>query len=272
MPKKHLGQHFLSDPRILERIARFADFVPEDTVIEIGPGKGSLTKVLARKARHVIAIEIDPALALTLGDTMPGNVEILERDALDVDFTSIASGRYHLVANLPYNIATPLIGKFVLARSAIIAATVMVQKEVADRISASPGSRRYGSLSIGVQYYAFVERGPRVPPGAFVPKPKVHSQMIRMTWRSDVPDFPELMAFVRKSFSSRRKKLVNNISPMFPDLTRDALQGILDQEGLDPGVRPEDLSVQQFVEIHRSLTDGRAGASARGSRKTKRSR
>ena len=269
MPKKHLGQHFLSDPRILERITRFADFAPEDTVIEIGPGKGSLTKVLARQARSVIAIEIDPALALTLRNTMPENVEILEQDALEVDFTSIASGRYHLVANLPFNIATPLIANFVLARSAIIAATVMVQKEVADRISAAPGSRRYGSLSIGIQYYAFVERGPSVPPGAFIPKPKVHSQMIRLTWRSDVPDFPELMAFVRKSFSSRRKKLVNNLSPMFPDIPRGELQGILEQEGLDPGVRPEDLSVQQFVALHRSLTDGRAGASARPSRKTK---
>ena len=253
MPKKRYGQHFLSDPAILDRIVKFAQVPPDADVVEIGPGKGSLTEVLALGARRVIAVEVDADLIPGLRRAMPSNVEILERNALDVDFSTLAPNPVHLVANLPYNIATPLLERFVQARDSIAAVTIMVQREVADRIAAAPGSGDYGPLSLGIQYYARVDPGFLVEPGSFDPPPKVHSRLLRLTWKPNTPDAPRFIRFVKSAFSSRRKKLVNNLTGLLPELDRNALTGIMSELDLDTNLRPEGLSLEQFLELYAAI-------------------
>ncbi len=253
MPKKHLGQHFLSDTAILDRMVGFSQVATDDTVVEIGPGRGTLTATLAGRVRRVIAIELDRDLIFPLREQAGPNVEVIEGDALEVDFTCICPTRYHVVANLPYNVATPLIERFVAARAAIDSVTVMLQKEVAERILATSGGSQYGALSVGMQYYAAIEGGFTVPPGAFTPPPKVFSRVIRLTWHPDAVDLPEFVAFVRRAFASRRKKLVNNLAPIYPHLGRRNLIDILQRAAIDPDARPGDLPVEAFVRLHHSL-------------------
>ena len=249
MTRKRFGQHFLSDPGILDRIVEFARVAPRDRVVEVGPGRGALTTRLAEACSSVTAIEVDRDLIVSLRVAMPPNVTIVEQDALTVDYGSVAEPGYVLVANLPYNIATPLIERFIAARFSIRTVTVMVQKEVADRILASAGVADYGPLSVGVQYYASVEPGLVLPPGAFNPPPKVHSRMIRLEWRPGVPDNPAFIRFVRNAFSSRRKKLVNNLIPMLPGIERRKLVELLETAGIDQNARPEELSPEEFLRV-----------------------
>jgi 16S rRNA (adenine1518-N6/adenine1519-N6)-dimethyltransferase len=255
VPKKRFGQHFLTDPGILARIVQFSRIGPEDHVVEIGPGRGALTTRLAEVARTVTAVEIDTDLTGPLIRAMPANVTIIQRDALEVDYRDISMPPYALVANLPYNIATALVERFVDARASIGAVTVMVQKEVADRILSSPGGRDYGPLSIGIQYYARVESGFVLPPGAFRPAPRVHSRMIRLVWKPGVRDNPRFLRFVRSAFASRRKKLVNNLQAALPGTSREFLARTFEQHDLEPGVRPEDVSVEQFIALYCRLRD-----------------
>jgi len=255
--KKHLGQHFLTDPGILRRIIDFAAPAPTDTVVEVGPGAGSLTRLLAGCVTRVIAIEVDTDLVPRLRASMPPNVEIIEQDALDVDLLALAD-RFAIIANLPYNISTPLLSRFIQARRHISRVTVLVQKEVADRIVAPPGTRTYGPLSVGIQHYAHVRSGFLVPPGAFSPPPKVYSRVVRLDWREGVPDSPQFIDFVRRAFASRRKKLINNLAGIVPTLARTDLESALIRCGLDPGVRPEALAPGQFLalwELLRPSTD-----------------
>ncbi len=256
MAKKRFGQHFLTDPSILERIVSLARISPSETVVEVGPGRGSLTEAIARAAGRVVAIEIDRDLIAALGDRLPANVEVLEADALEVDFGTLTTEPFHLIGNLPYNIATPLLDRFIHARRHILSVTVMLQKEVADRILAEPGTSQYSPLSIGIQYYAEVTPGFTVPPGAFTPKPNVHSKVIRLTWRPDIPDSPDLIAFVRRAFSSRRKKLINNLAGMFPHMDRQGFIEALESCTLNPNARPENLSVEDFKKLHQVLNRG----------------
>ena len=247
--KKRFGQHFLSDRNILQRIVRLAAIKPEDTVIEIGPGAGALTRELAAAARRVVAIEIDRDLVPQLRGTMPDNVEIVEGDALDVEFPKSA----HVVGNLPYNVATPLLKKFIAARAHITDVTVMLQKEVAERIRAKPDSKDYGPLSVLVQYYATPIRGFTVPPGAFTPRPKVDSAVIRLEWKSGVPDNAAFTHFVHHAFGSRRKKLLNNLVAMFSRKTREELGNALEAAGISRDARAETLSVEQFLHVYNQL-------------------
>ena len=256
MPRKRLGQHFLTDPRILRRIVDFADPGAGSTVVEIGPGRGHLTRVLAERAGRVIAIEVDPDLAGPLRAAMPPNVEILGRDALEIDFPALAGEAYAVVANLPYNIATPLIERFIQARKRISSVTVLVQKEVAERILASPGTRVYGPLSVGIQHYAIPKGGFQVAPGAFRPPPKVHSRVVRLDWRAHVADVPGFRTFVGGAFSSRRKKLFNNLIAMFPGKGKEELAAALTACGLPPDIRPEGLTPGQFLALWRILSVG----------------
>ena len=253
MAKKRFGQHFLTDPSILERIVSFARISPTDTVVEIGPGRGSLTRAIARVARQVVAVEIDRDLIAELRGNLPANVELVEADGLEVDLTTLTNQPFHLIGNLPYNVATPLLDRFIRARHYIQSVTVMVQKEVADRILAEPGTRQYSPLSIGIQYYADVAPGFTVPPGAFAPTPKVQSRVIRLTWHSDRPDSPKLIPFVGRAFASRRKKLINNLNAMYPEMNRQALTEVLENLSLNPDLRPENLSVKDFVRLHHAL-------------------
>jgi 16S rRNA (adenine1518-N6/adenine1519-N6)-dimethyltransferase len=240
--KKRFGQHFLTDRSILKRIVRFAQ--PGNIIVEIGPGAGALTRELAAVAERVIAIEIDRDLIAGLRASMPANVEVVEGDALEAPFPGEP---FHLVGNLPYNVATPLLKRFIEHRNHILAATVMVQKEVADRIAAKPRTREYGPLSILVQYYANVKYGFTVPPGAFTPKPKVDSAVIRLTWKPGMPDARGFTDFVHQAFASRRKTLANNLSRMFPALDRAE---IVRRLGSHPAARPEELSVGEFLHVY----------------------
>jgi len=248
--KKRYGQHFISDRNLLQRIVSLARISPADTVIEIGPGTGSLTRELAEVASRLIAIEIDRDLIDGLRRNMPANVEIVEADALEVDFSAMAGAPVHIVGNLPYNVATALLQRFIAHRSQISDVTVMLQKEVAERIRALPGTRDYGPLSVLVQYYASPSWGFTVPPGAFTPPPKVDSAVIRLDWRPGVADFPAFTDFVHRAFSSRRKKLLNNLCGMLSSRSREDIAGILRSAGIPDGARPETLSVEDFLRVY----------------------
>ena len=248
--KKRFGQHFLSDPSILRRIVQFARLSPEDTVVEIGPGGGSLTLALAAAAHRVIAIEIDRDLIAELRAGVPSNVEIIEGDALEAVFPQMP---FHVVANLPYNVATALLKRFIDHRDQIIDMTVMIQKEVAERLSASPRTRDYGPLSVLIQYYASVAYGFTVPPGAFKPPPKVNSAVVRIDWKPGVPDDQRFTGFVHKAFSSRRKKLANNLQSMFSSLSRTDILQRLESAEIHPNARPEELSVAEFLRVYNQL-------------------
>jgi len=248
--KKRYGQHFISDRNILQRIVDLARIAPEDTVVEIGPGAGALTRELAAVAKRVVAVEIDRDLIAGLHARMPGNVEIVEGDALEVDFGKLAGGRFHLVGNLPYNVATALLKRFIESRAAIIDVTVMLQKEVAERVRATAGTRDYGPLSVLIQYYATPTWGFTVPPGAFTPRPKVDSAVVRLDWRDGVRSWPEFTDFVHRAFSSRRKKLINNLGPMLPNQSRDQLTKLLQTAGISLDARPETLTVEDFLRVY----------------------
>jgi 16S rRNA (adenine1518-N6/adenine1519-N6)-dimethyltransferase len=248
--KKRFGQHFLTNRSILNRIVQLAHITPQDTVLEIGPGRGTLTAVLAGVARRVIAIEIDRDLIPGLRSTVPSNVEIIEGDAVTID---LPAGPFHIVSNLPYNVAVPLFKRFVEDRNRILAATVMIQKEVADRLIAKPRTKAYGPLSLLIQYYANVTYGFTVPPGAFTPPPKVDSAVVRLDWKPGVPYAKAFTDFVHQAFTSRRKTLANNFVSMFGFLSRDEILHRLEQAGIRANARPEELSVDEFLRVYNLL-------------------
>jgi 16S rRNA (adenine1518-N6/adenine1519-N6)-dimethyltransferase len=248
--KKRFGQHFLTNKSLLQRIVRVAHINSEDTVVEIGPGKGKLTTALANVACRVIAIEIDRQLIPGLRSVVPSNVEIIEGDAMAIDFPI---GSFHIVSNLPYNIATPLLKRFVENRNRILAVTVMVQKEVAERLVARPHTKAYGPLSVLIQYYANVTYGFTVPAGAFTPPPKVESAVVRLEWKPGVPYAKAFTDFVHQAFTSRRKTLANNFVSMFGSLRRDEILRRLEQAGIPANARPEELSVDEFLHVYNLL-------------------
>lgn len=232
------------DRRILRRIVEFANI--RGNVVEIGPGAGALTRELAAVAKHVTAVEIDRDLISPLRAKMPENVHIIEGDALEVEFPA---GPFHLVGNLPYNVATPLFKRFIENRARIVDVTVMIQKEVAERLVAKPKTAEYGPLSILVQYYADVKYGFTVSSGAFKPKPKVDSAVVRLEWKSNTPDARGFTDFVHSAFSSRRKKLINNLMAIC-GCSRDGAAARLRAAGVEPNVRPEELSVDEFLRVY----------------------
>ena len=229
---------------------QLAHLNPEDTVVEIGPGAGSLTHVLAASVQRVVAIEIDRDLIPALRANMPSNVEVIEGDALEIDFPSAP---FHLVGNLPYNVATPLFKRFIENRDRVLSVTVMIQKEVAERLVARPRTAAYGPLSVLVQYYAQVTYGFTVPPGAFKPPPKVDSAVIRLEWKPDVAMATDFTDFVHHAFSSRRKTLVNNLLSMFGSLGREEILRHMEEAGIKPNARPEELSVSEFLRVYNQI-------------------
>jgi len=229
---------------------QLAHLSPEDTIVEIGPGAGSLTHVLAASVQRVVAIEIDRDLIPALRANMPSNVEVIEGDALEIDFPSAP---FHLVGNLPYNVATPLFKRFIENRDRVLSVTVMIQKEVAERLVARPRTAAYGPLSVLVQYYAQVTYGFTVPPGAFKPPPKVDSAVIRLEWKPDVAIATDFTDFVHHAFSSRRKTLVNNLLSMFGSLGREEILRHMEEAGIKPNARPEELSVSEFLRVYNQI-------------------
>lgn len=255
-PKRRLSQNFLFDPRLLDRIARATGATPADTVLEIGPGPGGLTAELAKYAGRVVAIEKDAALARRLVGRWP-NVEIIEGDALKLDWRATAGSPSLIAGNIPYNITTPLIDKALLPpRPDRI--VFLVQSEVADRITAAPGSEAYGALSAGVQAVARAKRLFRVPRGAFRPVPKVDSAVLSITpLEQPVVEEALLPAFRRTVvglFGFRRKQLLRGLREL-TGWPAEQLDAVLRDLGVDPIRRPETLTPAELAALTARLVD-----------------
>lgn len=263
--QKKYGQNFLIDKNILEKIVDAAQITDTDCVLEIGPGIGTMTQYLAERAGEVIAVEIDKKLIPILQDTLSpyNNVKILNEDILKVDIDRIVKEENNgnpikIVANLPYYITTPIIMQLFESHIALRSITVMVQKEVADRMQAEAGSKDYGALSLAVQYYSKPEIVTRVSASCFMPRPNVDSTVIHLT-RYDKPGLePEAEAYlfdvIRASFNQRRKTLVNGLanSPKL-NLNKEEIKKVLSNMGLSHDVRGETLTLERFIELSKSL-------------------
>lgn len=259
--QKKYGQNFLIDTSVLERIIRAAGITGEDLCLEIGPGIGTMTQYLAETAREVVAVEIDKNLIPILEETLSdyGNVTVIHDDILKVDLNRIVEQRnggrpIRVVANLPYYITTPIIMGLFEKQVPVKSITVMVQKEVAERMQAGPGTKDYGALSLAVQYYAEPEVVAKVPPNCFIPRPNVGSAVIRLTRHEkpivQVEDERKMFSVIRASFGQRRKTLVNSLSNA-PELgiSRDHAAAALEKMGLPLMIRGEALTLEQFAEL-----------------------
>ena len=268
-PSKSLGQNFIRDMSVIERIVDGAGIEPDDMVIEIGPGLGVLTSALASRAAFVTAVEIDGRLIPVLEETLKdyGNVRVINRDILKTDIGQLVeesrseglfSGKVHIVGNLPYYITTPIIMKLLEDNVPADSITVMMQKEVADRIRSAPGSRTYGAISAAVQYYCRVSKITDVPKEAFVPRPKVESTVLRLEPLKDekpqVKDENMYLRCVKAGFAQRRKTLLNSLSSA-GGIDKETVKMKLEAAGIDPGRRAETLTVEEFARMADSFSD-----------------
>lgn len=261
MFQKKFGQNFLIDTHVLEKIISAAGITKNDCVLEIGPGIGTMTQYLAENAGHVVAVEIDRNLIPILKETLAdyNNVTVINEDILRVDIKALAE-EYNggkpikVVANLPYYITTPIIMGLFESGVPIDNITVMVQKEVADRMKEGPGSKDYGALSLAVQYYAEPEIVANVPPNCFIPRPNVGSAVIRLTRHKEmsveVKDPALMFKIIRASFNQRRKTLQNGLgnAPELP-YTKEQIAAAIAEMGLTPTIRGEALSLAQFAQL-----------------------
>lgn len=259
--QKKFGQNFLIDTTVLDRIISSAEITKEDCVLEIGPGIGTMTQYLAERAGSVVAVEIDKALIPILEETLQDydNVTVINDDILKVDINRLVEekngGRpIKVVANLPYYITTPIIMGLFESRVPLKSITIMVQKEVADRMQVGPGTKDYGALSLAVQYYAKPEIVANVPPNCFIPRPNVGSAVIRLIRYEEPPvqvkDEKKMFALIRASFNQRRKTLVNGLGNAgLPGITKESAAAALAQMGLSPTVRGEALTLEQFARL-----------------------
>lgn len=265
--QKKFGQNFLIDTHVLEKIINAAGITKEDCVLEIGPGIGTMTQYLCEHAGRVVAVEIDKSLIPILDDTLGGyaNVTIINDDILKVDINKLVAeynngNPIKVVANLPYYITTPIIMGLFESNVPIHNITVMVQKEVADRMQVGPGSKEYGALSLAVQYYAEPYIVANVPPNCFIPRPNVGSAVIRLTRYQEPPvkaEDPEMMfRLIRASFNQRRKTLLNglNNSPEIP-YSKEQIGQAIEYLGLSPSVRGEALTLEQFAGLSDYFTE-----------------
>lgn len=267
MFQKRYGQNFLIDTRILERIIAASDITKDDMVLEVGPGIGTMTQYLCESAGKVIAVEIDKNLIPILeNDTLKDydNVRVINEDILKLDINKLVQeengGRpIKVVANLPYYITTPIIMGLFESHVPIESITIMVQKEVADRMQVGPGTKDYGALSLAVQYYARPEIIANVPPNCFMPRPNVGSAVIKLTRHEEVPvqvkDEKLMFKLIRAAFNQRRKTLQNSINNSTElSLNKEQVVNALDSMGLSQTIRGEALSLQQFAELANLLS------------------
>ena len=265
--QKKFGQNFLIDPHVLDKIIRAAEITEDDFVLEIGPGMGTMTQYLAYAAREVYAVEIDKSLIPILEDTLSDydNVTVINEDILKVDIAKLAEekngGRpIKVVANLPYYITTPIIMGLFESRVPLKSITIMVQKEVADRMQVGPGTKDYGALSLAVQYYAEPYIVANVPPNCFMPRPKVGSAVIKLTRYEkppvDVKDEGLMFRLIRASFNQRRKTLVNGIrnSGDF-SLSKEEIEDVFNRCDLPLNIRGEALTLEQFAMLANCIYD-----------------
>ena len=259
--QKKFGQNFLIDSHVLDKIVSAAGITKDDFVLEIGPGIGTMTQYLAASARKVFAVEIDKALIPILEDTLKefDNVQVINQDILKVDIKKLAEEHndgkpIKVVANLPYYITTPIIMGLFESQVPIDSITVMVQKEVADRMKVGPGTKDYGALSLAVQYYAEPYIVANVPPNCFMPRPNVGSAVIRLTRHTEpkivVKDEKFMFKLIRASFNQRRKTLQNGINNSAElSISKDAVVEALRKMGLSESIRGEALTLAQFAEL-----------------------
>ena len=259
--QKKFGQNFLIDTHVLEKIMDSAEITKEDCVLEIGPGIGTMTQYLAERAGQVVVVEIDKNLIPILEDTLSAydNVTIINNDILKVDINKITrelnEGKpIKVVANLPYYITTPIIMGLFESHVPLQSITIMVQKEVADRMQVGPGTKDYGALSLAVQYYAKPEIVAIVPPNCFIPRPNVGSAVIRLTRYENPPveveDERKMFALIRASFNQRRKTLVNGLTNAAElKLSKEQVLAALDQMGLPATIRGEALTLEEFAKL-----------------------
>lgn len=261
---KSLGQNFLVDQNILENIVHAAGVGEEDCVIEVGPGIGSLTQYIAEIAQSVVAVEIDQALIPILQETLKTypNVEIVHGDILKIDINKLirenfSNKRVKVIANLPYYVTTPIIMKFLEERLPVDSITVMIQKEVADRIKAKPSTKDYGTLSIAAQYYSEPDILLTVPPTVFIPQPKVESAVIRL----DVLDKPRVyvedeklfFALIKDAFGKRRKTILNALSTGHLRLDKNSLRETLKESRIEENRRGETLTIEEYALLSNNL-------------------
>ncbi|MCL2855363.1 MAG: 16S rRNA (adenine(1518)-N(6)/adenine(1519)-N(6))-dimethyltransferase RsmA [Defluviitaleaceae bacterium] len=259
-PKKHFGQNFLTDSHVLSKIIDGADLSPDDTVVEVGPGLGVLTTQLAKKADRVIAVEIDHQLAEILQSTMPTNVEIIRGDILKLDLAGMGVARpdyahIKVVANLPYYITSAVIFGLLEQALPIKTMVVMVQKEVADRFLAHPGTKAYGLPSLSLAYYGKASLVANVPPHCFFPRPDVHSAVIKLdiSPRGDINPVT-FFPLIRAAFANRRKTLQNCLAASTElTLTKEDAGALLTSAGLNPNVRGEALGLDDFAKLSNLL-------------------
>ena len=257
---KNLGQNFLTDKNIIDRIIESAEIGPDALVIEIGPGIGVITREAAETARKVIAVEIDKNLIPILKETLSDvdNVEIVNQDILKTDVNQLIASLgdsisgVKIIGNLPYYITTPIIMKLLEDGVKANSITVMMQKEVADRIKAFPGSKAYGALSVAVQYYCTVEAVVNVPKEVFVPQPKVDSTVLRLNIREEAPvkllNREIFFRCVKAGFGQRRKTLLNSLMGI-EGITKEGVKAALEAAGIDPSRRAETLDLEEFAKL-----------------------
>lgn len=264
--QKKFGQNFLIDTRVLDKIICAADIGKDDMVLEIGPGIGTMTQYLAEAAGKVVAIEIDRNLIPILEDTLSGyrNVRILNEDVLKVDIEKLVEEENEgkpikVVANLPYYITTPIIMGLFENKVPIVSITVMVQKEVADRMQTGPGNKDYGALSLAVQYYAEPYIVANVPPNCFMPRPKVGSAVIRLTRHKkppvEVEDETLMFDIIRAAFNQRRKTLANGLNNSDKlNYSKETIVDVIERLGKGAGVRGEMLTLKEFADLSSMLS------------------
>lgn len=258
---KKFGQNFLIDTHVLDKIVRAAEITPEDYVLEIGPGIGTLTQYLCESAKHVFAVEIDDNLIPILQDTLSAydNVTVIHNDVLKLDINKLVEEkcegkRIKVVANLPYYITTPILMGLFESHVPMESVTVMVQKEVAQRMQALPGGKDYGALSLAVQFYAEPYIVANVPPNCFIPRPAVGSAVIRLTRYQEKPvkvnDSAFMFKIIRASFNQRRKTLQNGLyNSSELRIPKEKTVAALEEMGLTPTIRGEKLSLEEFAKL-----------------------
>lgn len=258
--RKRFGQHFL-EPAWVTKVVNSLNATPDDTFLEIGPGRGALTRPLAPRVRKLIAVEIDRDLAAALPEHVPSNVHVVQGDFLDLDLDAALEGEslpMRVVGNLPYNVSSPILFKLLATQDGgrrFRDATLMLQREVADRLVASPGTGEYGALAIQVSLHADVERVLTLPPGAFRPPPKVTSAVVRLRFRPPAVDVGNSAAFervVRGVFLQRRKTLANAFKPVADSFSHSAVD-VLRAAGIDPRRRPETLTLDEMARLTRAV-------------------
>jgi len=261
-PKKSLGQHFLRDPLIIERILAGAKFDRSSTVLEIGSGLGALTFPLASRVQHVIAVEKDGILAEKLRAGLSregiGNVTLIHEDILKLDLARLSEEKIEVIGNIPYNISSPLIEKLIRNRHRIQRAVLTLQRELAARLTASPGNKQYGALTVLIQYHAHLSPLLEIPREAFYPKPKVSSTVVQFEFSKPYPRRADHEEFfrrvVRAAFAHRRKTLLNSLRGTFPSWEVQSTLNAMQRCAIDPRRRAETLSTEDFLDLSTALS------------------